>query len=67
MFSATLHTPEVQSLAEKITQNPVLADLKGKDAVPETVDHTVIEVDPMEVQASLHLDSIPVLSTAALI
>jgi len=49
MFSATLHTPEVQSLADKITQNPVLADLKGRDAVPETVDHVVIEVDPMEV------------------
>ncbi|KAF5826386.1 concanavalin A-like lectin/glucanase domain-containing protein [Dunaliella salina] len=48
MFSATLHTPEVQNLADKITQNPVLADLKGKDAVPETVDHAVVEIDPRE-------------------
>ena len=35
MFSATLHSPEVRGLAEKICQNPVVVDLKGKDAVPE--------------------------------
>ena len=36
LFSATLHTPEVRALAERITQRPTFVDLKGKDAVPET-------------------------------
>lgn len=36
LFSATLHSPEVRALADKICQNPVIVDLKGKDAVPET-------------------------------
>lgn len=36
MFSATLHSPEVRALADKICQNPIIVDLKGKDAVPET-------------------------------
>jgi superfamily II DNA/RNA helicase len=36
LFSATLHSPEVRALAAKICQNPIIIDLKGKDAVPET-------------------------------
>lgn len=36
LFSATLHSPEVRALADKICQNPIIIDLKGKDAVPET-------------------------------
>lgn len=48
MFSATLHSPEVASLAKEICQNPILVDLKGKDAVPETVDHVLVHVDPKE-------------------
>lgn len=36
LFSATLHSPEVRALAGKICQNPIIIDLKGKDAVPET-------------------------------
>ena len=35
LFSATLHSPEVRALAGKICQNPIIIDLKGKDAVPE--------------------------------
>ena len=48
MFSATLHSPEIRALAAQICENPVIVDLKGKDAVPETVDHVIIKVDPTE-------------------
>ncbi|KAF8064578.1 DDX1 [Scenedesmus sp. PABB004] len=46
MFSATLHSPEVKRLAATVCQQPLLVDLKGKDAVPETVDHVLVRVDP---------------------
>lgn len=49
--SATLHSPEITELAEKITVNPTWVDLKGKDAVPDTVDHAVILADPIADQA----------------
>lgn len=48
LFSATLHSPEVRSMAANICVNPVLVDLKGKDSVPETVDHLLVRVDPRE-------------------
>lgn len=48
LFSATLHSPEIKLLAQKICQNPMLVDLKGRDHIPDTVDHAVIEVDPKE-------------------
>ncbi|GMH45072.1 hypothetical protein BSKO_13029 [Bryopsis sp. KO-2023] len=48
MFSATLHSPEVQELAKQICQNPILVDLKGKDSVPETVDHVLVNIDPYQ-------------------
>ena len=44
--SATLHSPEITVLANKITHQPQWVDLKGKDSVPDTVDHCVIIVDP---------------------
>lgn len=47
LFSATLHSPEIRALAAQICENPVVVDLKGKDAVPDTVDHVVIKVDPV--------------------
>eukprot|EP00930_Biecheleria_cincta_P098189 TRINITY_DN89871_c0_g1_i1.p1 TRINITY_DN89871_c0_g1~~TRINITY_DN89871_c0_g1_i1.p1 ORF type:complete len:864 (-),score=201.99 TRINITY_DN89871_c0_g1_i1:154-2745(-) len=46
-FSATLHTPEVQSMIDEITTRPIWVDLKGKDAVPETVHHVALYIDPM--------------------
>lgn len=46
MFSATLHSPEVKRLAAAICQQPMLVDLKGRDAVPDTVDHVLLRVDP---------------------
>jgi len=46
MFSATLHSPAVRDLAIKICHNPIFVDLKGKDAVPDSVDHVLVHVDP---------------------
>ncbi|PNW85486.1 hypothetical protein CHLRE_03g188750v5 [Chlamydomonas reinhardtii] len=48
LFSATLHSPEVKDMAGRICINPILVDLKGRDAVPETVDHVLVRVDPRE-------------------
>eukprot|EP00466_Bigelowiella_natans_P009201 jgi/Bigna1/18887/gw1.38.5.1 len=44
--SATLHSKEILSLADRITCNPTWVDLKGKDSVPETVDHVFVKIDP---------------------
>jgi superfamily II DNA/RNA helicase len=46
MFSATLHSLEVKRLAAAICHQPMLVDLKGKDAVPDTVDHVLLRLDP---------------------
>lgn len=39
--SATLHNFEVKKLADSIMHFPTWVDLKGQDAVPETVHHVV--------------------------
>ena len=44
--SATLHSFEVKKLAERLMHFPTWVDLKGEDAVPETVHHCVCLVDP---------------------
>lgn len=44
--SATLHSFEVKKMAEKLMHFPTWIDLKGEDAVPETVHHVVCLVDP---------------------
>lgn len=44
--SATLHSFEVKKMAEKLMHFPTWIDLKGEDAVPETVHHVVTIVDP---------------------
>jgi len=46
--SATLHSFEVKKMAEKLMHFPTWVDLKGQDAVPETVHHVVVGVDPRE-------------------
>merc|ERR1719162_1417551 len=46
-FSATLHDEQVTKMIEEITTRPIWVDLKGKDAVPETVHHVAYYVDPM--------------------
>lgn len=48
MFSATLHSPAVKALASQICHNPILVDLKGREYVPDTVDHVMVTVDPRE-------------------
>lgn len=44
--SATLHSPDVKRMAEKLMHFPTWIDLKGQDAVPETVHHCVVHIDP---------------------
>ncbi|ROT74451.1 putative ATP-dependent RNA helicase Ddx1 [Penaeus vannamei] len=44
--SATLHSFEVKRMAERLMHFPTWVDLKGEDAVPETVHHVVVTVDP---------------------
>lgn len=44
--SATLHSFEVKKMAERLMHFPTWVDLKGEDAVPETVHHCVCLVDP---------------------
>ena len=46
LFSATLHSPEIRKLADFLTVNATWVDLKGKEAVPETVHHALVLVDP---------------------
>jgi ATP-dependent RNA helicase DDX1 len=45
LFSATLHSPEIRNLSDKIQQFPTWVDLKGKEAVPDTVHHTLVRLD----------------------
>lgn len=44
--SATLHDFDVKKMADKLMHFPTWIDLKGEDAVPETVHHVVVPVDP---------------------
>ncbi|CAO1433733.1 unnamed protein product [Diamesa serratosioi] len=44
--SATLHAIEVKKMADRLMHFPTWVDLKGEDAVPETVHHVVVKVDP---------------------
>jgi len=49
--SATLHSFEVKRMAERLMHFPTWIDLKGEDAVPETVHHVVVTVDPRKDQS----------------
>jgi len=46
--SATLHAFEVKKMAERLMHFPTWVDLKGEDAVPETVHHVIVLVDPQK-------------------
>lgn len=46
--SATLHSFEVKRLADRLMHFPTWVDLKGEDAVPETVHHVVVRIDPQQ-------------------
>jgi len=47
-FSATLHTAEVKQLIDDITHQATWVDLKGKDAVPDTLHACIFHVDPTQ-------------------
>ena len=49
--SATLHNFNVKKLAQKLMSFPSWVDLKGEDAVPDTVHHCVALVDPKKDQS----------------
>eukprot|EP00871_Galdieria_phlegrea_P004550 jgi/Galph1/5096/GphlegSOOS_G3686.1 len=55
-FSATLHSPGVLELSERIQQSPTIVDMKGKDYIPEAVQHSVFYVKPTEID-SWNIDS----------
>ena len=45
--SATLHSPEIRQLQSALgLENASFVDLKGRDAVPENVDHVCYRIDP---------------------
>lgn len=44
--SATLHDFDVKKMADRLMHFPAWVDLKGEDAVPDTVHHCVCMVDP---------------------
>lgn len=44
--SATLHDFAVKKMADRLMYFPTWVDLKGQDAVPETVHHVVVGIDP---------------------
>ncbi|CRK88233.1 CLUMA_CG002014, isoform A [Clunio marinus] len=46
--SATLHDFEVKKMANRLMHFPTWVDLKGEDAVPDTVHHCVVMVDPQK-------------------
>jgi len=46
--SATLRSSEISQLSNQITHHAQWVDLKGKDAVPSTVDHAYVLVDPTQ-------------------
>jgi ATP-dependent RNA helicase DDX1 len=45
LFSATLHSLEIRNLSETIQRFPTWIDLKGKEAIPDTVHHTLVRLD----------------------
>lgn len=49
--SATLHAFEVKKMADRLMHFPTWIDLKGEDAVPETVHHVVCMIDPQKDQS----------------
>ncbi|XP_023289037.1 ATP-dependent RNA helicase Ddx1 isoform X2 [Orussus abietinus] len=46
--SATLHDFDVKKMAGRLMHFPTWVDLKGEDAVPDTVHHVVVMVDPQK-------------------
>ena len=52
LFSATLHSNDIGELSQRLCEKPTWVDLKGKDAVPDTVHHACVFVDPDQDEGS---------------
>lgn len=52
LFSATLHSNDIGELSQRLCEQPTWVDLKGKDAVPDTVHHACVFVDPDQDEGS---------------
>jgi len=50
LFSATLHSKEIKEVGNVLCDDPIWVDLKGKDYVPDTVNHSIIIADPVNDQ-----------------
>ncbi|CAM9116132.1 unnamed protein product [Discosporangium mesarthrocarpum] len=48
LFSATLHSKEINALSQSICDHPTWVDLNGVGSVPDTVHHVVVRVDPTD-------------------
>eukprot|EP00494_Astrolonche_serrata_P033549 UN33818 len=46
LFSATLHSGEIRKCADTMCKHPTWVDLKGRDYVPDTVNHSIVMIDP---------------------
>ena len=58
-FSATLHSPAITELTNRICTHPTWVDLKGVDSVPETVHHVCYRVNPLETTRCERLRKLP--------
>eukprot|EP01119_Soliformovum_irregulare_P021493 TRINITY_DN7167_c0_g1_i1.p1 TRINITY_DN7167_c0_g1~~TRINITY_DN7167_c0_g1_i1.p1 ORF type:complete len:648 (-),score=201.49 TRINITY_DN7167_c0_g1_i1:46-1989(-) len=54
MFSATLHSEKVAKMGQDICVFPTWVDLKGKDAIPDTVDYGFVWADPQKIKDWVH-------------
>ncbi|KAF6003220.1 DEAD (Asp-Glu-Ala-Asp) box helicase 1 [Cyanidiococcus yangmingshanensis] len=46
MFSATLNSPQVRQLSDRIQENATWVDVRGPETIPSTLDHIVLRIDP---------------------
>jgi ATP-dependent RNA helicase DDX1 len=46
MFSATLNSPQVRQLSDRIQENAIWVDVRGPETVPSTLDHILLRLDP---------------------
>lgn len=57
LFSATLHSSDIEELAARLCERPVWVDLRGKDSLlPETVHHACVVVHPDQQSRSIPID-----------
>lgn len=52
LFSATLHSQPIRNISDTLMKFATWVDLKGRDAVPETVHHALVRIDPDQADVS---------------